>query len=491
MAFLNIVVGILGVFMLVKLLVGSVAAGLDEAGRQLEGREGGPQPAIARRHERAQTIKTSVLSVAGVLAISYALYGLFWQGNGQEDPKPDADPVAGQAGPSLPDLDTPEEMDRFAVDSEQATAASVQRAQVASAKVKQQQVLFQGKQVLEAIDAWEDEIDLWDIDVSGLMTSEEGKILATQPSLVERYRALVAEERPDRVEADQVRSLVQALIEPVQLAYDNPGDISLPEEDVGTQLAELLNQARQGRDAYRTPRLRIATLVSYAKQRGGAGEKTLADVVTEQEEQENLEQTALIEAEAQKAQDEVAERLATERAALIKAQGDAEAKRIEQERKAVELLGEQEAQRIAEEAAAAKRKMEQELAEQLAAKEKELRRQEFEQLWPKMQGYLTPFTADGFMQPEGNGYVRTAERGPVSFAALEGSGKLEKTIQALQALSPMRIGSDKNDRPLGGFPSYRPGIDGWTNEMQETTSQVQDFLIRYGEIMVEKGLLAP
>ena len=118
-------------------------------------------------------------------------------------------------------------------------------------------------------------------------------------------------------------------------------------------------------------------------------------------------------------------------------------------------------------------------------------RQKFEEEWPRWRQYMTPFIAEGVMQPYEDRYKMTKGRGPVSYSALKRSGRLQKTDYALKILSPVGFYiTARNDRPLGDFPRYRPDSEDWKVNKKELRG-IQQFLIRYGKVMVEKKLLAP
>jgi hypothetical protein len=104
-----------------------------------------------------------------------------------------------------------------------------------------------------------------------------------------------------------------------------------------------------------------------------------------------------------------------------------------------------------------------------------------------MQTYLVPFTAPGYTQPQGGRFERTAQEGPVSLGKLAGSGFLEPTVNSLEGFYYATTANAQNDRPHGGFPVY--GVKFATT--QPLLQRIQDFLNKYGEIMVEEKLLAP
>ena len=121
---------------------GSIAAGMDQAGRRLEeGQGGGAGSPSPQRREPGAPLRSSLLVVGGILALGFAghrLFGFGSFGSAEEEPRGAVAAAEERSEPALPELATPEEMERFVADSERVTAASVQRAQVAVAKARQQ-----------------------------------------------------------------------------------------------------------------------------------------------------------------------------------------------------------------------------------------------------------------------------------------------------------------------------------------------------------------
>jgi len=117
---------------------------------------------------------------------------------------------------------------------------------------------------------------------------------------------------------------------------------------------------------------------------------------------------------------------------------------------------------------------------------------EFEREYPLVRDWFIPMTSAGYMQPmrENFSYFkRTTVKGPVSLRAIKSEGFLRNTVEdqkAFHASFSSIHSSQHNDRPLGAFPRAAAG-----NAALHTIAKIQEFLRKYGAIMVEKGLLAP
>jgi hypothetical protein len=492
--FLSWIIGLIGLILLAKAIVGSVAAGFGQARARMEGTA---EPVDGASGDVTPVLRGSMLPYVGVaLLLGCLLYqslsriGYFrppgrvadevaTRGVMKSEEQMLADPVPAKA----------EDLDKFLERSEAQTAASLKRAELAKAKTRQREVAGVGHAVLEALAEWEQELDRWEAEVIALLDKDEGRALASQPHYVRRYRAMVKQERPGREELERIRAATKTLLEPVEAALANPADALVPDESVSSPFDGFLRRAREGRDATRTPRVQIRTLLAHAATEGKPGARTLRTAVEEQAAEEAIAATALVEAEEEKARRERESKLAAARREQIEAETKAEVDRIKAETEAKRVLGEQEARRITAEAEASRARMEQEAQASLAKQRKAQLEKAFEQQWPAMRPYLVAFTAPGFTQPRGREYERTSEKGPVSLGKLRGAGMLEKDVESLRTFHAITVINKMNDRDRGGFPDYSgpPSFE----QNQELLRRIQDFLITYGEIMVEKGHLAP
>ena len=114
----------------------------------------------------------------------------------------------------------------------------------------------------------------------------------------------------------------------------------------------------------------------------------------------------------------------------------------------------------------------------------------FQRDLPQIKSLLKPFITDGRTQPGRYSFEMTVDVGPVSFAKLQGAGALIRTVEAQRKFWSMTTANRTNDRDLGGFPPYVGSAQDWNNK-QPTVGRAQEVLIEYGQLMVEKGMLAP
>lgn len=108
---------------------------------------------------------------------------------------------------------------------------------------------------------------------------------------------------------------------------------------------------------------------------------------------------------------------------------------------------------------------------------------------------LSPFIAHDYVQPgeATNIWVKTLEKKPVSWRALERLGALEVTLRGLEALSSIGAQGIRNPdfrRPLGSFPEPEQGTLVRPREI-ETTKRAQFLLKEHGQVLIEEGLLSP
>ena len=108
---------------------------------------------------------------------------------------------------------------------------------------------------------------------------------------------------------------------------------------------------------------------------------------------------------------------------------------------------------------------------------------QFETEYPRMKSYLVAFTAKGTKQPIPHSpWKDTGKMEPVSFSAMQRAGLLEDTESGRGWL--WRGASSLGDRNPGSFPDMRGGGPGTSVKIRE----IQQFLLKYGEVMVEKQL---
>jgi len=134
----------------------------------------------------------------------------------------------------------------------------------------------------------------------------------------------------------------------------------------------------------------------------------------------------------------------------------------------------------------------------LAAKKVEMQRRtelqrlerEFSQDKQEVLGLLKPFISPGRTQHlYVNGYkiANDPTPRPVSYSNLVGKGYLENTRDSAMAF--WRSTSTGNDRPIGSFPDSPSGHVGFEQALPQV-QRAQELLRKYGEFLVEKGMLS-
>ena len=310
-------------------------------------------------------------------------------------------------------------------------------------------------------------------ELTHLQTDDSGRRIASRTEWIDQLTAI--RDRPRLTEANIVsqRESIASLIEKCEQALDDSViDIPCTPEFVAKSkdIYNLLSQAQ--REAREDDR-RLTALLSISAGASPATE-TLSEASVKRARE--LEQAELDEmAKAQAAQREAAER--KRREAALDAERKVQAARAEQERI------DQKARIAAEEAEKEKKRQAAALAAQRAAAEQAHREKlaAFEREFPAMKSLLSPFISSGQFQLQGSQWVG-GEEGPVSLSAIHQLGALNPNAGTSHML--MYFGNGVNGRPTGSFPRGHAYDSG-------QVYRVQTFLLKYGDILVEKKLLRP
>lgn len=173
-------------------------------------------------------------------------------------------------------------------------------------------------------------------------------------------------------------------------------------------------------------------------------------------------------------------------AAQLLAEQEAENRKkiAEAERKAAEMVGEETAAKILADATAIKAEIDAAKLVREAAEAKAQLVREFNADLPEVKRYLAAFLADGRK-------LRDSGNGPASLAFLSRAGALINNDKGLEEL--LSLGAYYNDRPAGSLPEffYFNSVNLQNkNDKIGIIEKAQGFLLKYGDLMVEQGLLA-
>ena len=333
-------------------------------------------------------------------------------------------------------------------------ASQTHQEQAAIAKSKRVALLTEGKAVLQKLDTLQTTILNWDSQMQAMLTSPEGKALATNSDNVEYFAQLQESPRYSISQVEAARGQVQALLEPVQAAEDN--SFYAPSAVMVGAIREVGEQVRKAVRDY--DQLQAAWAGLLKRSQGvqvKANAPTLAMALEKRKEeqvQRNLvAQQAARNQAIQEAQREIAEAKARKEVEMAKQ----EAGQINQETE--RLQAEAERERLIQEATS-----------------------------PRTIRRFQPILALGYTQPYrtlGVGVIirwyKPGERKtPVSFEAMSRSGMLEKAEYFAKT-----INKKENDRPKWVYPSTNKEWE----EMDKRLEQVK----KYADIWIEKGLLLP
>lgn len=304
----------------------------------------------------------------------------------------------------------------------------------------------------------------WQTRLLSITEGEAGKRIAASSPHLELTTAIIEKELPSADEVLQWQLQLEALAAPIEhAAEDEEAQITITTEhselldDLGKQLAQAVTDFEQ-------PSLLLEAVLRETAN-VEPGELSLTEVIERRRADAERETAERIVAARQAAREEAEQ----EQAALLA--------RLEQEQVAEETRIKEAEQRARTEGLQAEaNRLEQ------ARKRAELER-EFQRDLPQVRALLVAFTAPGFT------YRQDDTKGPASFSMIKANGTLESSRTGMERL--MRMASVKNDRPRGGIPQFLGGDLEWNITNKTPIEQAQRLLTKYGDLMVEKGMLAP
>lgn len=352
----------------------------------------------------------------------------------------------------------------------------------ALAKAKLQATIGRKTEISETLTTLENEVTAWETRIPGLLKSDDGKKIAVNPARVEQFAAVTEKERVSKARVRQLREQLDTLMAPIERAILQADSTYMPSETIQGEIEKIGVEVRTKLRDLREIKVVIDTLLAdsaLTKPGDKTLEKAIADIDAERARQRgelvakaktdehDKESKRLADAAAKAEQD-----LANARRDLLKLKTDAEKHgieiQIEDAKRKIDAAVEAEQKRL------------------LKAK----REAKFDAEYPKMKAYLLPITSPGFKQFDGDGGPRLGMgtvKGPMSLAAL--TSALRKSTQDTGNFA--RAISNWSDRPQGAFPYYSTGGAGQTPQNFEIWYRIQDFIAEFGDIMVERKILAP
>ena len=313
--------------------------------------------------------------------------------------------------------------------------------------------------------------------ISELEEGDAGRRIAADHQLVAQYSAALDVTMPEKTLASSLSSQLQRLMAAPRKAIEEKVAGYVPSGALQSSLTSIETQASEAVAALSRVSADIEAIAQQAKTLPPSENQTLAQAVAALAGVQDARRRELMKEQIEQADKEAAEKLAAQEA-------ENRLKIAEAERKAAEMVGDETVAKILADAKSIKEQIDAAKAERAAAEAKAKLVREYNRDLPQIRQYLQAFLADGRK-------LRTAGSGPASLNFLVGKGALAPNNSGLQEL--LSQGASYNDRPRGALPEFfffdsvnLPG----KNEKIAAIEKAQQFLIKYGELMVENGTLA-
>lgn len=322
----------------------------------------------------------------------------------------------------------------------------------------------------------------WAVRQGSLLTGDPGRRIAASPAHLELAAGVWDQSRPTPADLLQWESELDALADPIESAPEGQTEIAVAPEH-GQLLSDLSQRLAKSVVAFQQQTLLLEAVLQETTPVTPAA-TTLEQALQDRRAKTNLDfaqqqiaarATARKEAEAA-SQDELA-KLEVE---LVKAATRREAEKLRAQQAQEEQLAKAELDRLAEET----RVMDAQKRAEIAGLKSEVTRvegsiktaaleREFERELPAMRGLLSAFMSDGIK------YRTDNTKGPASLSFITSQQALEPTPNGSYLMAFL---ANSSDRPAGGLNNPAS---------PEALRRAQDYLKKYGALMVEKGLLAP
>ncbi|MBS0267173.1 MAG: hypothetical protein JSS02_34935 [Planctomycetes bacterium] len=320
----------------------------------------------------------------------------------------------------------------------------------------------------------------WNSRQAALRTSEQGKRIAGNKSLLAQFEVLAVKPRPDVDELQNWVEQTQELGDLVTHGLDIETLKIEPKSALKERVQDLLGRANAALRSQRSDDAALGLLLDSLSETDTPDSRSLAQALSEREQvriQDHLSQNAV---ELEKVR---AAELTKERQKLLAL----EQKKLEAETALKAAESEQDvlrAQAVANKAGDTTKALIKSIE---ADRKQQARNRKFDAEFPAMKGLLTPLISPGHMALAKEGWKKVDEAQPISFRALEERGLL-KPQGANNTLDFMiqAFGSkSNNDRPQGTFPArlFQLGDD--------TGLRLQQFLNDYRDILIERKLMLP
>lgn len=359
--------------------------------------------------------------------------------------------------------------------------------------VNADQLVRRIEQAQTAIGSLHDQRTRWKTDSQQALTSDQGR-LSGSPDVVQAFVNLkmnpLASDDDVQGWKDTLSKLKAALI-PVR--DGTTGDIAEVPAGFDTTIAGIESSVRAETDRLSSLQTTLTRVTGKTSSTPPANAPSLQQAVAQREHELKKQREAAINAASQQAYDEFTRAIAAERiktqSLLAEKAKELEVKRREAELKKQKVEKEIETQKLADAAEDALRAEAERQIARRAALERENDARKLKAAMPEIEKYLAPFITPGNQQLNGNEWTLSATKVPLSYSALKAIGALGNGTGGHQALCYV-AGCKENDRPNGVFRA-RKELRGSMDFSEVSNAQkAQELLTKYGDLMVNQGVLS-
>ena len=322
----------------------------------------------------------------------------------------------------------------------------------------------------------------WTAKTSGLMTGDSGRRIASSPVHVKLVDELAGRERPTEVELTAWSDALDALTPPPKSSADDTSEIMITVEHA-QRLQDLSRQLGKARDALEQQLLMLDAILKETASLESS-QQTLEQVIKDSHSQRDKEFVIDLsdarEAARLAAQAEQTAELARLESELVKEATKRQVEELRAKEAQAEQVAKAELDRIAEETRLQEAKVRAQSSaikaetESLDANQQfQKLEREFERDLPTIRSLLSAFVS------KGHGYRTDNASGPASLAFLTSHGALEPTPRGSYQMAFL---ANSGTRSPGGLKNpANPDL----------LRRAQDLLNKYGDLMVQRELLAP
>ncbi len=307
-----------------------------------------------------------------------------------------------------------------------------------------------------------------------LAHSELGKRIASDPSLVEQANVAFTTQIPSATLAQSLHSRLDLLLKTPKQVMQEQTEGFYPTEELTSSLNRIEAEALEAIDSISQVGQLLDAVEAASQGLPPNAERDLAQSIAALELEHEQERLKIIADKLEEARREGAKLLANQEANDLR-------KIDEAKRLAMSQEAEQTAAKIISDAKETKAEFERQQRADDIRKARVKLENEFEDELADIKNYLTAFLTDGYK------FRADGLSGPASLSEIRSSQMLREGRFGLERL--LYLVSSQNDRPRGPIESSLGGELGWERADKDTLGKVQGYLIKYGELLVEKGML--